>query len=377
MRPGVWQIHWQCTAARARNAHLAPTHHSRLRSAPPMAALLPSARPSPRMHATGEILIKQGDVGIAASELYVVKSGEFEILETRGGVNMRVNTKGTGDVFGEVSLMYNSPRNATVAATVKSTVCVLERSVFRAHVQETAETEGAQIELFLNSVPILQKLSVEERSRLAGALEELTFNKGARVVQQGDPGDLFYIIKEGEAVVYQDTPRGTRLVNRLFKSDFFGEQALLRREPRMASVEAVSTTLTCLALRRDVFSNILGDLHEIMNREKSPQVLRHVVSCDCASHLPGRPPRDKELQCHLFNLVLFSSVRHSNRNLVESSRNLMHKNFPYKSTWLTRSLIKSCFCIPSSSKPLQNSVLHVIMGRTHNNSSRRFCTVSV
>ena len=229
-------------------------------------------RHSARPDGAGEILIKQGDTGIAASELYVVKSGEFEILEKRGGVNMRVNTKGSGDLFGEVSLMYSSPRNATVAATVRSTVFVLERSVFRAHVQETAETEGAQIELFLNSVPILQKLSVEERSRLAGALEEMTFEKGARVVQQGDPGDLFYIIKDGEAVVYQDTTRGTRMVNRLFKSDFFGEQALLRREPRMASVEAVSNKLVCLALRRDVFAHILGDLQEIMNREKSPQV---------------------------------------------------------------------------------------------------------
>lgn len=49
---------------------------------------------------------------------------------------------------------------------------------------------------------------------------------------QGDPGDLFYIIKEGEAVVYQSTPQGTRKVNHLFKADFFGERALLCDEPR-------------------------------------------------------------------------------------------------------------------------------------------------
>lgn len=167
--------------------------------------------------------------------------------------------------------MYSSPRNATVAATVRSTVFVLERAVFRAHVQATAETEGAQIELFLNSVPILQKLSQEERSRVASALEEHVFTKGARVVTQGDPGDLFYIIKEGEAAVHQETARGTKLVNRLFKSDFFGEAALLKREPRMASVEALSDRLVCLALRRNVFVNLLGDLRDIMNREKSPQ----------------------------------------------------------------------------------------------------------
>lgn len=82
-----------------------------------------------------------------------MKTGEFEILESRQGISWRVNRKGPGDVFGEVSLMYNSPRNATVAATVKSTVFVLERSVFRAYVQETAETEGAQVLPLRRSVP--------------------------------------------------------------------------------------------------------------------------------------------------------------------------------------------------------------------------------
>lgn len=57
---------------------------------------------------------------------------------------------------------------------------------------------------------------------------------------QGDPGDLFYIIKEGEAVVYQATPQGTRKVNHLFKADFFGERALLCDEPRYCPV-----TLLC------------------------------------------------------------------------------------------------------------------------------------
>jgi hypothetical protein len=41
-----------------------------------------------------------------------------------------------------------------------------------------------QVELFLNSVPILKNLSSEERTRVAGALEELVFDKGARVIQQ-------------------------------------------------------------------------------------------------------------------------------------------------------------------------------------------------
>lgn len=49
---------------------------------------------------------------------------------------------------------------------------------------------------------------------------------------QGEAGDQFYVVKEGEAVVYQSTPQGVKTVNRLFKADYFGERALLTQEPR-------------------------------------------------------------------------------------------------------------------------------------------------
>jgi hypothetical protein len=88
---------------------------------------------------------------LSASELYVVKTGEFEVLQRRKGVNIRVNMKRRGDTFGEVALMFNCPRSATVAATQNSTVWVLEREVFRQYVREVQESESAQLELFLNS----------------------------------------------------------------------------------------------------------------------------------------------------------------------------------------------------------------------------------
>ena len=143
----------------------------------------------------GEILIQQGDVGLAASELYVVKSGAFEVLERRRGVNMRVNVKDRGDVFGEVSLLYNCPRTATVAATTDAVVWVLERDVFRKYVQEAAEGEVNQIELFLNSVPLLSPLSREAKVRLVGAFHEATYAAGDAIIEEGEPGDKFYIVK--------------------------------------------------------------------------------------------------------------------------------------------------------------------------------------
>ena len=55
---------------------------------------------------------------------------------------------------------------------------------------------------------------------------------GTQVITEGDVGDKFYIIKEGEATVVA----GSKEVNRLFKADFFGEQALLKDEPRWVDV---------------------------------------------------------------------------------------------------------------------------------------------
>jgi len=99
-------------------------------------------------------------------------------------------------------------------------------------VREVQETQVSQIELFLNSVPILSPLTKEERMRIVDALEEATFPAGSKVIVEGEGGDLFYIIKDGEAIVYVNTPQGQRKVNHLFKADFFGERALLSAEPR-------------------------------------------------------------------------------------------------------------------------------------------------
>lgn len=102
----------------------------------------------------------------------------------------------------------------------------------RHFVREEHKNETTQIELFLNSVPILSLLNREEKLRLVDGLNKVLFRPGMTVIRQGDPGDFFYIIKEGEAVVYQDTQQGKRKVNHLFKADFFGERALLCDEPR-------------------------------------------------------------------------------------------------------------------------------------------------
>lgn len=77
--------------------------------------------------------------------------------------------------------------------------------------------------------------------------------EGARVVREGDVGDTFYVIHEGQAKVVNASGR---VVNRLRPGDFFGEISLLDGGPRTASVVA-ETPLTMLALARKDFLRVI------------------------------------------------------------------------------------------------------------------------
>jgi CRP-like cAMP-binding protein len=66
--------------------------------------------------------------------------------------------------------------------------------------QEAAESNIGQIELFLNSVPLLKPLSRESKLKLVDAFIEETFTAGTTIIREGDPGDKFYIITRSAAV---------------------------------------------------------------------------------------------------------------------------------------------------------------------------------
>lgn len=98
----------------------------------------------------------------------------------------------------------------------------------------------------LAQVPLFAGLPPRHLKRVGDLTEEVRFMEGASVVRQGEPGDTFYVILEGEAKVAG--PSG-RVVNRLRPGEFFGEISLLDGGPRTASVVA-ETPLKMLSLSR-------------------------------------------------------------------------------------------------------------------------------
>jgi len=208
----------------------------------------------------GEMVIQQGDPG---DNFYVVDSGHFDIFVN----GLKKAEAASGGSFGELALMYNTPRAATIVATEDSILWAVDRMTFRKTIILHNYRKRRMYEGFLRSVPLLETLGPIEISKVADCLEPISFKSGEVVVSQGDPGNSFYIVVNGEATVTISSPDGDeqKEVNKLGSGDYFGELALLNQAPRAATVIAI-TPLECVSLDANVFTRLFGPLVDIMKR---------------------------------------------------------------------------------------------------------------
>jgi len=176
-------------------------------------------------------VISQGDEG---DFLFVIESGRLDCIIKVDGSEKVVKTCEPGDVFGELSLLYNCPRAASVDAQERCVLWKLDRDTFSNIVKEAAQKKRQRYDTFLSKVPLLASMDAYERSQLSDALKPEVFPDGVTIVKQGETGTTFYIVEDGSAVAKKDGQE----VMAYGVGDYFGELALIRNQPRAASVIA-------------------------------------------------------------------------------------------------------------------------------------------
>ena len=216
----------------------------------------------------------------------MVEKGSFEFyVNPKGslqpgpdGMGQNVGKIEAGGSFGELALMYNAPRAATViSAESQCTLWALDRLTFRRILMESTFARRRMYESFLEEVPLLSTLTPYERSKIADALESQKFPAGHYIIREGDPGHSFFLLEAGEAVAIRsdnETP-----VKHYKKGDFFGELALLNDAPRAASVVSESEVKVA-TLGKSAFQRLLGPVEGIMRREKYVGVKSGVEEMD-------------------------------------------------------------------------------------------------
>ncbi|RDD42925.1 cAMP-dependent protein kinase type II regulatory subunit [Trichoplax sp. H2] len=183
-----------------------------------------------------EHVIDQGDSG---DNFYVIDSGVYEVVVTLNNVAKTVATYQGSGSFGELALMYNTPRAATIIAKSEGSLWALDRTTFRRILMTASAKKRKVYEEILGSVSILKSLEKHERMSLADALETRRIKDGQAIIKQGDDADAFYFVEKGECQVVIEKNGVETEVTRLKVGDYFGELALITHSKRAASVYAL------------------------------------------------------------------------------------------------------------------------------------------
>jgi len=203
-------------------------------------------------------IITQGDLG---DHFYIIENGSFDVLVD----GKLVVTLHDGQSFGELALMYNQPRAATVKSKNEGILWAIEGQTFRKVIIDIAYKKRKLYENMLSGTPLFEKLSRSEICRIAEAVSPITYKSNDIIVKQGEIGDEFFIIANGQVQVSQtqEANRNEKIIKTLGEGDYFGEKALINEDSkRTATVKALSEVL-CLTLSRADFIRLLGSVMKL------------------------------------------------------------------------------------------------------------------
>ncbi|HEY0880674.1 MAG TPA: cyclic nucleotide-binding domain-containing protein, partial [Archangium sp.] len=216
----------------------------------------------------GQLVFEQGDKGDA---FYVLCGGSVRVFRTDAGQRRELATIEEGSFFGEMALLSEAPRSASVeAATEDTQVLVISAEILTelstAHpVVATALKKFCRQRMLsnlMNTAPLFAPFNRNDRRELVQKFRARDVKRGDVLVKEGATSDGLYVVLSGEVEVEM---KGARIAS-LKEGQVFGEMSLLLRSPASATVRAARHTSLLRLPKQDFDMLILSH----------PQVLEHV-----------------------------------------------------------------------------------------------------
>ncbi|KAJ8261860.1 hypothetical protein GJAV_G00159290 [Gymnothorax javanicus] len=218
---------------------------------------------------SSEHIIDQDDDG---DNFYVIESGTFGIFVKVDSTERSVGSYDNRGSFGELALMYNTPRAATIIATSPGALWCLDRLTFRRIIVKNNAKKRRMYEAFIETLPLLTSLEVSERMKVVDVLSSRVYSAGEQIIAQGDSADCFYIVESGQVRITmkrskskKDVDNGEVDIAMCTRGQYFGELALVTNRPRAASAYAEGE-VKCLVMDIQAFERLLGPCMDIMKR---------------------------------------------------------------------------------------------------------------
>lgn len=180
-----------------------------------------------------------------------------------------LSTISPGKIFGELAILYNCQRTATIKAATPCRLWAIKRQSFQTIMMRSGMIRTAEYIDFLKSVPIFKQLTDESLSKLSDRVEETDYANGEYIVRQGARGDTFFIIQRGrvKVTIKAQGSEEEKFVRTLHRGDFFGEKALQGDDLRTANILADDEDgVSCLVIDREAFDQLISSLEEVRTR---------------------------------------------------------------------------------------------------------------
>ncbi|CAH1108227.1 unnamed protein product [Psylliodes chrysocephalus] len=234
-----------------------------------------------RKRRTGNILSEclDADSGTKKKSLQLDKrkqDGKVEVSRE----NKILHHLDSGKVLGELAILYNCQRTATIKAHTDCKLWAIERQCFQTIMMRTGLIRQAEYTDFLKSVPIFKTLPEDTLIKISDVLEETVYANGDYIIRQGARGDTFFIISRGRVKVTLKKPNNPKeeFIRTLGKGDFFGEKALQGDDLRTANVIVDDPEgVTTLVIDRETFNQLISDLDEIRTKYRDDNAERRRV----------------------------------------------------------------------------------------------------
>jgi cAMP-dependent protein kinase regulator len=212
----------------------------------------------------GEALVNEGETG---KSMFIVVQGSVDVQRMQADGQSRVVAHmGEGSFFGEMALVAELPRMATVVMAEDGVVFEITRDKVREMVKEHPSMAGV-IEQFyrerllanlLRSSPLFRTLPPDAQATLAAVFKTRSVESRVVLIQQGQQGPGFHVLLRGRCMVRHTTTTGkTQRLPDLREGDVFGEISLMAKVPATATVETAGACVV-MRLQPEAFDGLLA-----------------------------------------------------------------------------------------------------------------------
>ncbi|MDY7230071.1 cyclic nucleotide-binding domain-containing protein [Hyalangium rubrum] len=211
----------------------------------------------------GHTVVKEGEPG---ASMFALVQGKVEVVrELQGGEKRKVGQLEEGAFFGELALISEGPRLASVVAMEPVVLLECTRAKLSPVVKRypvvgqvvQAFYRERMVENLLRSNPVFAPLKPEQKQAVAREFKLLKVAAGKAILEQGQVGNAFYLLLRGRCTPYHVLPDGReKAYPEMREGDVFGEISLLLGKPVSATVRAEDGSVV-LRLEREAFERLI------------------------------------------------------------------------------------------------------------------------